>query len=201
MFPFLGLILILVFIIAYYRRKGTNLQKAAEDQFWDREHEANLVRRKDLSGLPYISIPLENFPIGISSDEEILAFEKQLQALTEKKIVNFKNQSNTDLKLKYGPANLTALSEYDENFAKLASLLVSYASRLMLLGYENEAIPVLEFGVDCGSDVSTNYTKLAGIYQRSGDTEHLKELVEKASQLDSIMKQPILDKLNQMMEA
>ena len=197
-FPFLGLFLILIFIIAYFRRKGTAMQKQAEDQFWAREHEANLVRRKDLSDLPYITIPLSDFPIGKFSDEELQADEKQLQSLSEAKIVNFKNQSNTDLKLQYGPANLPALTEYDDNFAQLASLIVSYANRLIQLGHETDAIPVLEFGVDCATDVSTNYTKLAEIYQHSGNSEALNLLIEKASGLESIMKQPILDKLHQI---
>ncbi len=200
-FPILGLFLLLIFITAYFRRKGTAMQKEAEDLFWEREHEANLVRRKSLDDLPYISIPYEKFPIGISDDEELIAFEKKLQALSDAKIVNFKNQSNTDLKMQFGPANLPSLSEFDENFARLASIIVPYSNRLIQLGFEDEAIPVLEFGIECESDVSSNYTTLAKIYKKKNEIQKLDALTNAASQLDSIMKQSILDKLSAIRES
>lgn len=200
-FPILGLFLLFIFITAYFRHKGTAMQKEAEDLFWEREHKANLVRRKSLDDLPYISIPYDKFPIGISDDDELIGFEKQLLALATAKIVNFKNQSNTDLKLQYGPANLPALSEYDDNFAKLASIIVPYSKRLILLGHEMEAIPVLEFGIECGSDVSSNYTTLAKIYKKNNENQKLDVLIESANQLESIMKQPILDKLSAIRES
>lgn len=194
-FPFLGLLLIVIFIIQYFRKKGLDQQKAVEDAFWDREHEANHVRRQDISGLSYITIPLDKFPIGICTDEILKNYELELDSLKDAKILNLNGQSNTDLKLKYGPANLPLLTEYDENFARLARILPEYAKALVEKGYEAEAIPVLEFGIACKSDVSTNYTLLADIYKRSNDTSSIDRLIESANQLESRMKQPILDKL------
>ena len=195
-FPFLGIFLIVILLIQIYRKKGFDQQKALEDAFWDREHEANHVRRQDISGLPYITIPLDKFPIGICSDEILKKYELELENLKDAKILNLGSQSNTDLKMKYGPANLPLLTEYDENFSRLARLLPEYAKALIECGYENEAIPVLEFGIDCKTDVSTNYTLLADYYKRRGDMAAIDRLAENAAQLESLMKQPILDKLS-----
>lgn len=194
-FPFLGIFLILIVVIQIFRKRGLDQQKAVEDAFWDREHEANHVRRQDISGLSYITIPLDKFPIGICSDEILKNYELELASLKDVKILNLNGQSNTDLKLKYGPANLPLLTEYDENFARLAKILPEYAKKLMELGYEKEAIPVLEFGIECKTDVSTNYTMLADFYKQEGNLSAIDGLIERANQLESLMKQPILDKL------
>ena len=70
-FPFLGLFIIFLSVAAYYRKRATAQQKKVTEDFWNREDQANQIRRKDISNLPYITIPLEKFPIGISDDEEL----------------------------------------------------------------------------------------------------------------------------------
>ena len=68
-FPFLGLFIIFLSVAAYYRKRATAQQKKVTEDFWSREDQANQIRRKDISNLPYITIHLEKFPIGISDDE------------------------------------------------------------------------------------------------------------------------------------
>ena len=74
-FPFLGLFIIFLSVAAYYRKRATAQQKKVTEDFWSREDQANQIRRKDISNLPYITIPLEKFPIGISDDEELTDYE------------------------------------------------------------------------------------------------------------------------------
>ena len=62
---------IFVLVLAYFRKKGTEAQKQVEASFWEREQKANHVRRQDISGLPYITIPLDNFTMGICDSPEI----------------------------------------------------------------------------------------------------------------------------------
>lgn len=130
-FPFLGLFIIFLSVAAYYRKRATAQQKKVTEDFWSREDQANQIRRKDISNLPYITIPLEKFPIGISDDEELTDYENDLKTLASRKILNLSHQSNTDLKLAYGPANLPALSEYDQNYTTLLRNLVAYADCLI----------------------------------------------------------------------
>lgn len=192
---FLGIFIFLVCLLAYYRKKDTAARKAATDAFWKRENEANHTRRQDISGLPYITIPLGKFPMDICDNAELKSCEQALCTLSEKKILNLGGQTNTDLKLKYGPSNLAELTEYDENFTTLCSTLVSYAECLRKLGYSAEARNVLEFGISCGCDHSQNYLLLADLYLEQQNTTAFHALIEKAESLDSPMKFSIQKRL------
>lgn len=198
---FLGLFIFFIFLVAYYRKKGSRSQEAVETAFWDRENEANHTRRQDISGLPYITIPLEKFPMGICDNSEIKALESTLTELSSKKILNLENQSNTELKLKYGPANLDTLDTCDENFSALCRTLVSYADCLLKQGYRKEAQTVLEFGISCGSDHSQNYRMLTDLYQEQRQTDQLTSLLKKADDLNSPMKPSITAHIQEALEA
>lgn len=198
---FLGLFIFAICLIAYFRKKSTRRQNDTEEQFWDRERKANNTRRQDISGLPYITIPLDKFPIGIFQEEEIKEYEAILSALSTQEILDLGNQTNTDLKLQYGPANLSILSECDQNFTLLCRTLVSYASSLIKAGHNAEAQTVLEFGIDCGSDLSRNYTLLADLYSKQGQAERLLALSQRAEALDSPLKSSILKQIEDLSNA
>ena len=200
-FPFLGLFIIFLSVAAYYRKRATAQQKKVTEDFWSREDQANQIRRKDISNLPYITIPLEKFPIGISDDEELTDYENDLKTLASRKILNLSHQSNTDLKLAYGPANLPALSEYDQNYTTLLRNLVAYADCLIKNGFKSEAVPVLEFGISIDSDIRANYTLLAELYKEQGKTAKIQELIDKAASLDSMMRSAILEPLHPLQHA
>lgn len=175
--------------------------KESDGRFWNREDQANQIRRKDISNLPYITIPLEKFPIGISDDEELTDYENDLKTLASRKILNLSHQSNTDLKLAYGPANLPALSEYDQNYTTLLRNLVAYADCLIKNGFKAEAVPVLEFGISIDSDIRANYTLLAELYKEQGNASKIQELIDKAAALDSMMRSAILEQLHTLQNA
>lgn len=199
-FPFLGLFIIFLSVAAYYRKRATAQQKKVTEDFWSREDQANQIRRKDISNLPYITIPLEKFPIGISDDEELTDYENDLKTLASRKILNLSHQSNTDLKLAYGPANLPALSEYDQNYTTLLRNLVAYADCLIKNGFKSEAVPVLEFGISIDSDIRANYTLLAEL-TRNRENGKIQELIDKAASLDSMMRSAILEQLHTLQNA
>lgn len=194
---FLGLFIFFIFMLAYFRKKGIRKQEAVEQAFWDRENEANHVRRQDISGLPYITIPLENFSMDICDNQLLKEYEQVLTDLSTKKILNLTGETNTDLKLKYGPANLETLTECDQNFITLCRTLADYAKCLLDLGYNAEAKTVLEFGVSCGSDHSQNYRMLSELYVAEGNKDALAHLLEAAQELNSAMKQSIIAHLEE----
>lgn len=193
--PFLILPFFLLFlaILAYFRRKSTNSQKEAEERFWQREQQANETRRQDISGLDYITIPLEKFPLNLHTDAE-----QTIQSLADKKILNLTGLSNTDLKLQYGAANLDILSEYEENFVTLVSQIPVYAKELLDTGDHRGAQAVLEFGVDCRADVGQIYTMLADIYQDAQKTEEIERLIDVVKELPTFSKNVIISKLEAM---
>ena len=198
---YLGIFIIIVCVLSLLRKKHTRKQNAVEDAFWQREYRANNSPRQDISGLPYITIPLEKFPIGNCENKELKESEDILLSLSDKKILNLGSQTNTDLKLKYGISNLSMLMECDENFALLCRTLVSYAETLIHLNRSADAQAVLEFGVSCGSDYVQNYTLLAGLYLEAGNTEHLDRLIADAALLDSPQKSSIQQQLTKLRQS
>lgn len=194
--PFLGLFIMLIAAVAFFRKRNDRHQQEAKEAFWEREQEANLVRRKDISGLPYISIPFEDFSIGAFSDEKLTEAEHALETFRDKKILNLTGQTNTDLKLQYGPANLPVLMECDQNFTDMLHALTDYSNRLIELEHMDAAIPVLEFCINVGSDISSHYAALANYYKAGGQSAKLDNLREKASALNSLTKTSILQKLD-----
>ena len=194
--PFLGLFIMLIAAISFHSKRSSRHQQELNDSFWEREQKANFTRRQDISDLPYINIPFEDFSIGAFTDEELNEIEKQLQGFRDKKILNLNNQTNTDLKLQYGPANLPVLTECDQNFTDMQQLLIQYSNRLFELEQPDAALPVLEFCIETGSDISSQYVQLAEYYKTHGQRNKLEALKEKANSLDSLMKTSILQKLD-----
>lgn len=161
--------------------------KAQEDkEFWTREHLANSVRRKSLDGLNYISIPLEDFPTHLlQHDEVVLECIETVESLTSQKIVNLTGYSNTDLKLEYGTANISPLSEYDQNYTVLVRTLQRWADVLIETGYMEEATVLMEFAVSTGTDVSRTYYELAKYWASQGEREQIRRLKGQAESIRS----------------
>lgn len=193
----LPFVIILLSLFTLFRNRSNRAMKDREDAFWEKELRANQTRKQDISGLDYITIPLDTFPIGKYTDDRLAELEQALQDLGSRKILNLSGISNTDLKLQYGAANLNILSDCDSNFTTLARTLASYGEQLAALGHLQEAVSVLEFGISCKTDVSKNYTLLGSLYREQGETAKLNELAEIVSSSEMLLKDSILKQLTQ----
>lgn len=67
--PFLGLFIAVVCLFTFFRKRSNRSQENVTDRFWKRESIANNTRLQDLSGLPYITIPFDKFPIGMYEND------------------------------------------------------------------------------------------------------------------------------------
>lgn len=189
--------LIILSIFGLLRGRATRSFKEKQDSFWERERRANLTRKQDISGLDYIKIPLDSFPIGRFADDTLTELETTLVNLSSRQILNLSGITNTDLKLLYGPANLPVLSECDANYIVLARTITAYGKRLSELGHQKEAVSVLEFGVSSKTDISTNYTLLGSLYRENGQTAKVEQLAETVRNTDMLLKDSILQQLAQ----
>jgi tetratricopeptide (TPR) repeat protein len=197
--PVLASCFILVIAIAIAGRKGENSIKEKLEQFQERERAANEVRKQPIDDLEYLVIPEEFF--GYPSDEsshDASEARHILENLKSEKIVNLTGISNTDLKLRYGVANLPDLMRFDTNYTSLVRALQMYAVYLSDSGYETEAIKLLEYAVESRSDVSASYKLLGELYVKSGQKDKLKALIGKAQELDSPMSKGIIRKLEEL---
>lgn len=197
-FPILASFLVFIVILAIFNKRTTNIHKKHNEEFWERERKSNFVRKKSLEDLNYISIPFSSFPMNIATDDEtITSCLKELDSLKDEKIVNFTGYSNTDLKLEYGTANITALSQYDQNYTLFVRALHSWGSRLYELGYTDEALIVLEYAIATRTDISGTYYLAASIYHQKGQYDKIKHLLFVADTLQSAMKGPIVRTLKE----
>lgn len=182
----LASLIIPIIWLTYELKKHDKLEKNALNDFWRREEEANLVRKKPLDNLNYVEIPFDFIPESLLADnEEVKDCLELLNKLSEKKIVNFTGFSNTDLKMEYGAANLTELSQYDENYTLYARTIYKLANLYYRNGYESNARVLLEKAVESGTDISGNYLLLARIYQEHKETDKLNSLLRSAENLRS----------------
>lgn len=184
---FFATFIIFTSILSMTIKRHNRSEKKQREQFWERERRANQVRRRPLDDLEYVTIPLESLPTTVLTDNMVVQdCLDTLAFLSHEKIVNLAGYTNTDLKLAYGTANITALSQYDQNFTLLAQTLQKWAEALRDAGYILEARQVLEYAVlTIHSDAGTSYRLLASLYEQSGEREKTAALYDAALSLTS----------------
>ncbi len=198
-FPFLASFILLIIFFNLRSRSVSRKVEEREQDFWARESESNNVRKKSLDTLEYIHIPFDLLPFGTAGDNPILQkAEDDLTALKDEKIVNLTGISNTDLKLEYGTANITPLTQYDQNYTALVCSLQSWGQELYNQGRFEDAAKVLEFSVKTRSDITATYRLLIDMYKtklgynEEEITKKLDGLVPIAKGLNSLSRSTIL---------
>ena len=195
--PFLAVFIIVTIYIAIRRNSAMRSEEKVWNEFREREQEANWTRKQDISNLAYIKLPLDSLPLGKFEDEALVSYEHALRDLSTQPICNLNGISNTDLKLRYGAANLNTLSQCDTNYSTLVSLLANYGEKLFELSHVEEARQVLEYALSLNSDVAKTYELLATIYEYEGQPEKINALYESAEKITSIRRNSILRKLEE----
>ena len=194
--PFLYCFLVFCIWVRYELRKSKTKTTDSKNTLFENEARANLTRKKPLSSLKYITVSEKSILFLEINDDNIKKIQKNFVDLRDKKIVNLSNKSNTEIKAEYGPANLTVLSEYSDNFITLISSIQKYAKRLNEHGFDIEAIEALEYSVRIGCDMISSYRLLTELYIKNNQPDKINALLEYADALDSITKKPILNFLH-----
>lgn len=189
--------LILGCFVAISITKDKNKLENIDQSFWSKEHKSNFVRKKSLEYLNYISIPEEILTIQpLHPNSQIHSYLQDLRDMSCLKIVNLTGISNTDLKLTYGTANITILSEYDAHYTQMVTILHKLAEKLAESDDNKNAILVLEYAIATGSDVSKSFYLLSELYKQVGTPEKIENLIHQAEGIHSIMKNSILQHLH-----
>nr|WP_297703682.1 hypothetical protein [uncultured Butyrivibrio sp.] len=164
--PFLATFIIFIIVANIATRRVSRKTEQREQEFWDREREANSVRKKSLDSLEYIHIPIDTLPFNTHDDNAMIKkAEDEVFALKDEKIVNFTGITNTDLKMEYGAPNITVLTQYDQNYTSLVIALQNWGEALYNSGYYEDAAKVLEFSVKTRTDISSTYRLLVDMYK------------------------------------
>ena len=196
--PVLASVIAIAIYITLKCRGAQAKGKDADKKFWARETQANSVRRKSLDGLNYIHIPMEDFPTDfLKEDSAVQECINTLESLSSQKIVNLTGWSNTDLKLEYGTANITDLTEFDQNYTLLVRTLQTWADKLIEAGLVEEASVLMEFAVSTETDVSRTYYLLADYWASQGEYIQIERLIKTADKLRSANKSSIIRHLTE----
>lgn len=202
MYPiFTVFVIFALFTFVFMNRTSNNFSKEKE-AFLEKEREANSVRKMPITDLDYISVDLSKLPNIETEDEYINERLHTLQVLSEEdtKIVNLSQYTNTELKMKYGVANLTLLTEYDQNFTNLCRCLYELGKRFYELGNLEAAKSYLEYGIACGTDLKLHYTLLADIYEQNIQYKDIVALIKKAETINSALKSSLIRDLTKRLE-
>lgn len=199
--PFLASLFVFLLVLGRALKKNTKAMEKESESFWQKERAANSVRKKPLDDLEYISVPLEQLPLNAHADDNTVAeCLETLYILKDCKIVNLTGITNTDLKLTYGTANITVLSDYDQSYTLLVTTLQKWAARLIALEDFISAKTVLEYAVSIKSDITASYLILADIYDKLQTPHRISELMEAAQQLTTPSGKIIIRKLQETYE-
>lgn len=195
-FILLASLFLFLWVLCRNLKNHTRSMQQQQESFWERERKSNHIRKKPLEDLVYITIPFDRLPCSSHKDHEIISdCISTLTILSERKIVNLTCISNTELKLTYGTANITALSEYDQNYTMLVTTLQKWAETLYSLGDINGALSILEYAVSINCDITKTYSLLATIYEQKGDFSQISSLLQVAEGLSSPSGKIIVKKL------
>ncbi len=190
-----GCTIILIILLQYKIKKNAKSKTETVQEFLQRELEANTTRRQDISGLAFQTVTLSWLP-DISdvpdTEGEIAAVLAQLKRLEGKQFLNLSGISNTDLKLTYGAPNFPLLSACDANFTTFMRKLYELGLHLSEAGAFGAAIPVLEYAVECGTDVGSTYRLLGSLYAKQGNQDALDALCQKAEALPETIQNSVL---------
>lgn len=182
--------------------RSTGTLNRENEKFLEKEREANNVRKQPITDLPYIKFNVNDLPTVETDDEYLKERFNTLNVLSEEdtKIVNLSSYTNTDLKLKYGVANLTVLTEYDQNFTNLCRCLYEIGKRLNDSDNTDAARAYLEYGIKCGTDLKLHYTLLADIYEQNMQYREIVALIKSADNINSVLKPALIRDLTKRLE-
>ncbi len=196
------LICFIVFIL-WFRvksKQADKLSNKSKEEFLKREHEANFTRKKDISGLDYITVPEDALPFSETDDEEEARFQNNTKTIISRKMLNLSGMTNTDIKLEYGHANLDILSEYDQNFSAFLTSLDRWGNYLYEKGDTKRSMQILEYAVNSGSDITSTFITLAKIYLNNNEPEKVTSLIDIVENSDFFMKDTIVSKLVRLIQ-
>lgn len=192
------LVLVIIFVLwlRYEIGKSNQNNRKSSDTFWELERKANSTRKVDISDLHFITVSLDKLPMADHQDSTINSYRDTILKLSDKQIFNLTGLTNTDLKLKYGAANLNILMDYDNNYILLVSILQKWGERLYSLGDVAKAVSVLEQAIMCQTDAIITYRLLVKIYRELNKPDKITNLINNIKDSTINRKKDILSELN-----
>lgn len=196
--------IIILIVIQLYLKKSTRSGSERSKKYWEREQKANSTRKQDISSLNYIkwddTLPAIDNSLTLAdilnNSPEALKAYNNIQTLKTEPMLNLSEYSNTDLKLKYGVANLDTLTQYEDNYTSFIKSLSELGHILIEHKDISDATAFLEYAVKIGSDIRLTYTDLYALYSEAENASKIRQLRQYASIIKSVNKDLIVSAIN-----
>ncbi len=201
-FPSIFIIFVIfVVLFQYHLRKNMRQENINREQFWNNEEKSLSTRRKEFNENDYIKPNLSklSFPTVHSLNPgQTLHYQQiknRLQELSSMDLMNFSNLTNTELRIRFGTANQTVITQNEANYNSFLKSLADYGHLMIEFEEINEAIVAFEECIRLGSDYSDHFITLAQLYLQKNQRYKVTDLIEKAESLKSLNRSIILKKL------
>lgn len=192
------LVVVAILWIQYAINKSNHINRKNSAVFWDKENKANTTRKVDISNLNYITIATDKLPMEKNQDPAINECHNTIIELSSKKILNLTGVSNTELKLKYGVANLNSLSDFDNNYTILVRTLQKWAQLLYDRERLLEAAQVLEYAMSINTDIVKTYRLLSQIYIEQNTSYKIDNIIKHLSNSNIMNKKQVIQELQKL---
>jgi hypothetical protein len=196
------LFLSLVFVLQHNLRKSKKTDQALKDQFWSKEKQSLTVRKKSFSESDYIrpsldSLNFDKFTPSLPADRlQHQQLIQDLNRLVVLDMMNFSHMSNSEIRIAYGTANQTVVTDNEEHYNQFLKTLAKYGHFMLDHEESYEAEAAFRLAIDLGSDYTDHYLSLATLYENSNKKEAIQPLIQQANELTSLSKDSIIKKLN-----
>lgn len=203
-FPAIFAFFVIIAILFNYRiKKLTREEAKVREAFWQRERESLIVRKKDFDENDFITPDISSlrFP-----NVEFIGYELKLyqasidkiNSLIQKPMMNFSGLTNTEVRLRFGTANQTTITNNEGNYNSFLKALYDYGQLMEKSGETEEALSAYEICISINSEYTKHYISLAKLYLQQNNKKALSALREKASQVDQMAQTKILSKLDEL---
>lgn len=196
----LTVILIGVFFMHIFSESASSRNKKKIKEFLDEQNNIYILPKETLNNLEFINVEFSKIKFKPRSKESKLAV-KELKDFETKKICNFNNLSNNELKKMYGTNNFDDILKYQTTYDELLSKLVYTAELLIQDGDDVSAITLLEMSIKFNNDISKNYTLLADLYAKHSMRDKFFELIDLIKSNSKLSQSKILKHISKLQES
>ena len=182
-------IIVILFIASVTKRHG-RLQDAKNRRFLEEEQAANLARKREIDPELFFVPDLGVLPTVEQGDPH-----KVVRASIRTMVRFAEPISNVELKKMYGVSQLDSISQYEENYHDYLKCLGEWAKFLEKNERTEDALTVLLYTIELGTEFRAPYKLATDIYFSKGDRGAIFALLDKTADThfnDPAMRQSIV---------
>lgn len=199
--------LIFIFVFQHNLRKSDRMISHNRRSFWDKEEKSLFVRKTDLDPNDFVHANAEALPhysleyFKELGDEHLYKLQERCFKLASEPMMNLSELMNSDIRLKYGAANLGLVENYEDNYNQYLRALYKLAKGYYELDKKTEALQVLEEGINMKTDISDHIILLGKLYLETHRNDRFETLYNSTLQLKTLTKSKSIQGLEQLKKA